>query len=127
MIDYRHATLCKLQERRTQLEPALKHQNDGWEWSHIYEGVAAGRLSFWWNDSSSAVLELRQYPGCTALHIFIAGGTTEGLLDLYQYVAEYGRKYGVRKMTTLCRQGFSKKLPQHGWTTKKMIWYEKEL
>jgi hypothetical protein len=117
LSDQRLAVLNKLMERRGHIQSALDRQEgEGFTFDHVFDMVTQQRALFFWNDSSSAVIEIRNYPGETVLHVFLGAGTTEGLLALYDFVANWGKDaVGATKMTTLCRKGFRRKLEKFGW------------
>lgn len=110
------------------IESALEHQNgEGFTFEHVFEMVLANQMQFFWSKDSCAVVEIRKYPGEITIHIFLGAGTTEGLLELYERVAEWGVNYvGASKMTTLCRKGFRKTLAEHGWE-EPQIWLTKKI
>jgi hypothetical protein len=126
--DLRFAVLNMLMHRREQLQLALdRQQGEGFTFDDVFEMVSTGRAFFFWNEDSSAVIEVRRYPGEVNLHVFIAAGSTDGLLKLYDGVSEWGKdKMGATKMTTLCRKGFKRKLKSHGWK-EPQVWLTKEI
>jgi hypothetical protein len=128
MADVRFAVLNQLMSRRQQVESALNHQDgEGFTFAHVFDRVARGEALFFWNDSSCAVMEVRSFPGGNMLHIFLAAGTTDGLLELYTGVAEWGkRELNCTRMTTLCRKGFRRRLAKHGWR-ENQVWLVKEI
>lgn len=122
-----HAVLSMLIVRKNQVEAALKRQaGEGWTFDHIFDKVAKQQCLFFWNEDSCAVLEVRDFPGERVLHVFLGSGSTEGLLRLYEGVAEWGQEINASSMTTLCRIGFLRKLKNHGWK-QKQVYLTKEL
>lgn len=125
-FQYRIAILDMLVKRKEQIEAALEHGREGHSFSDVFELVASNRGMFFWNENSSAVLEWRQYPSGPTIHVLWAGGDYEALLDLYKVVAEFAKKSGAKRMTTLGRDGFRKRLPSEGWEIEG-TWFSKEI
>ena len=126
--DMKFAVLNMLMGRRDQIQSALDRQTgEGFTFDHVFDLIATGRAYFFWNTDSCAVMEHRTYPGENTLHIFLAAGTTEGLLSLYEGVAKWGKDVlNTTKMTTLCRKGFKRTLSKHGWK-EPAAWLTKEI
>lgn len=104
-----------------------KQQGEGFTFQNVFDLVKNEQALFFWNQDSCAVIEIRKFPAETTLHVFLGAGTTEGLLDLYKYVAHWGANYvGASKMTTLCRKGFKRTLAKHGWTDPQ-VWLVKDI
>jgi hypothetical protein len=121
-------TLQALMYYREKVQSALDRQcGEGFTFDHVFEMVAQHRALFFWNEDSCSVVEVRRYPGETSLHVFLGAGTTDGLLKLYDFVANWGKEaIGATKMTTLCRKGFRRKLEKHGWV-EPQAWLVKEI
>ena len=126
--DHTLGVLNMLMRRRAQVQSALDRQcGEGFTFDHVFEMVAQQRALFFWNEDSCSVIEIRHYPGETVLHVFLGAGTTEGLLSLYDYVADWGKKViGAKAMTSLCRKGFKRTLAKHGWI-EPQVWLRKEI
>jgi hypothetical protein len=104
-----------------------RQQGEGFTFQNVFDLVKNEQMLFFWNSSSCAVIEVRNYPGEIILHVFLGAGTTDGLLELYDYVASWGSTYvGASKMTTLCRKGFKRKLAKHGWKDPQ-VWLVKRI
>jgi hypothetical protein len=122
------SVLSALMHYRPKIQSALDRQcGEGFTFDHVFEMVTQHRALFFWNEDSCSVVEIRHYPGETVLHVFLGAGTTEGLLQLYDFVANWGKgAVGATKMTTLCRKGFRRKLEKHGWK-EPQAWLVKEI
>lgn len=124
--DYRIAVLAKMVQMRHILEPSFKHSMEGHTFDDAFNLVATGKGMFYWNDDSCAVLEWRNYPIGLVIHCLWAGGTQQGLFDLYEVVAGCAKTVGAKAMTTLGREGFKKRLPKEGWKVAG-VWFYKEI
>jgi hypothetical protein len=125
-FDYRLAVLHKLVEMKPIVDKALAHSHEGHSFKDAFELIASNRGMFFWLGSSFAILEYRQFPSGLVLHCLWSGGVYKELLELYESVAAFGLKNGVKYMTTLGREGFRRRLPHEGW---KIVgtWFVKEL
>jgi hypothetical protein len=92
----------------------------------VYKWCCEGTRLFFDNEEAFAIMDLVENPGYCHLHIQMAGGTMDGLLRLYDTVAEFGRQVGAKEMTLIGRKGFARKLKKHGWSTPK-VYMRKEL
>ena len=113
---------------KDQIQSALNRQEgEGFTFQNVFDLIKTEQALFFWNQTSCAVIEVRKFPGEITLHVFLGAGTTEGLLELYEQVAEWGKEYvGASKMTTLCRKGFKRKLAKHGWK-ESQVWLTKDI
>jgi len=120
--------LCAVMDRKQQIQSALDRQcGEGFTFQHVFDLIKNERALFFWNEDSCAVVEIRYFPAETNVHVFLGAGTTEGLLKLYDFVAEWGHNtVGAKAMTSLCRKGFKRTLAKHGWK-EPQVWLRKEL
>lgn len=119
--------LNALMAHKELIQSALdRQQGEGFTFQHVFDLVKSEQMYFFWNQDSCAVVEIRKYPGELTLHVFLGAGTTEGLLSLYDYVANWGSGFGVTKMTTLCRKGFKRTLAKHNWK-EGQVWLTKNI
>lgn len=101
---------------KSRLIKAVNRSNEGWTWEKLVDGVVnTGKLGFFHNVDSCAVLQMCTSPKGVYLHILFAAGNQDGLYSLYEDVATWARENGCYKMTTLARKGFVKRLPKMGW------------
>ena len=121
------AVLNSLMAHRDQIQSALDQQRgEGFTFQDVFDIIKNEKAFFFWNEDSCAVIEVRRFPSEVNLHVFLGAGTTNGLLKLYEHVAEWGARLGASKMTTLCRKGFRRKLANHGWK-EPQAWLVKEI
>lgn len=111
---------------KPQIEALLK-KNHGYATAEdMFYWCSTGQKFFFDNDEAWAIMEVIENPNYMHMNIQIAGGTTEGLLKLYEVVAAFGKEIGAKKMTFIGRKGFTRKLKEHGWKSPK-VYMEKEL
>lgn len=126
--DQMFKVLSVLMSRKEQIQKALDRQHgEGFTFDHVFEMVMQKRAAFFWNEHSSAVIEIRPFPNEVTVHVFLAAGTLPGLLDLYEHVAIWGKTIvKASRMTTLGRIGFKRALKKYGWT-EPQAWLVKEI
>lgn len=93
----------------------------------IAEGIKTGRFQYWGDDDCCLVTEIVEYPRKRVLHLFIAAGKLDKLLDEYlPQVKAFARENGCSSLTSVSRKGFLKRFPAYGFKPK-CITFEYEL
>jgi len=99
------------------IEDALQYSGG----THIFDDVVcevlSGRMQLWPAARGCAVTELGVYPRKKVLHVFLAGGEMDQLLDMMDSAASWGRAQGCSGMTMAGRHGWAKVLSKHGWSS----------
>ena len=111
---------------REWIEAALEYTGGTHDFIDIRNAVQNGSMQLWASEDSCAVTEIIVYPKKKVLHVFLAGGTIDGIIDMQKSAAEWGKMYGCSEMTIAGRQGWSKVLKSHGWRTAFTV-MEKEI
>jgi hypothetical protein len=123
-LDHRLAILNQMVNMREILEPSFKHSIEGHTFEDAFNLVASAQASFFWNDTSCAVLEKRSYPAGDVLHCLWAGGTQDGLYALFESVQSLTKGAGFKGMTVQGREGFIKRLPKQNWKTIGIVFFK---
>lgn len=85
----------------------------------IAEGVASGRFQYWGDDECCLVTEIIEYPRKRVLHLFIAAGNLNRLLEQYlPAVKQFAKDNGCSALTSVSRKGFLKRFPAYGFKPK---------
>lgn len=93
----------------------------------VWEGIKAGRFQYWPGDKSCIVTEIIEFPRTRKLHIFLAAGDLDEILDvLLPQMKEFAREHGCSSITNISRKGFLKRLPAYGFVPKSVT-FELEL
>ena len=92
------------------LEAALEYADDTHDIDHIWKGVQEGRYLFWPGKNSAAISEFRTYPKKRTLHIFLAGGDLNELLDMWDSAEIYAKATGCASLSVSGRKGWMKVL-----------------
>lgn len=97
------------------IESALEYSGGTHIFEDIVQGVLEGRMQLWAGDHGCAVTEIVVYPRKKVLHVFLAGGDMNQIIDFQESAAEFGRMNGCDKLTLAGRKGWTKVLDKHGW------------
>lgn len=93
----------------------------------IAEGIRDGRYLYLGDDRCAVVLEIVQYPQCRKLHVFLAAGDLDRILDVHlPQMIDIARDYGCVSITNISRKGFLKRLPAYGFKPRSIA-FEMEL
>jgi hypothetical protein len=83
--------------------------------THNLEDVAMALhndyMQFFPANESFLVTEVVQHPRLKSLHIFLAGGSKDELVEISKYVFEHARTKGCTRMTSTGRRGWERVLP----------------
>jgi hypothetical protein len=101
-------TFSDLNHYRDVLEPALEYCGGTHTWDDIALGVLNGRYQLWFNENSAIISEIITYPRKSELNFFLAGGTLEGLAELYPAVEGWGKEQGCTGACCVGRKGWGK-------------------
>lgn len=100
---------------KPQIEAALKHADNSYTFDQIVHGVLSGKLRFFPNGDSFALMEIHTYPNWRSFHCFLAGGKLSEILELQPLMLEHGKELGCKRLTLTGRRGFGRVLKKHGW------------
>lgn len=93
----------------------------------IAEGIKVGRYQYWGDDRCCLVTEIHDFPQCRKLHLFIAAGDLDRLLEHYlPVVTRFAADNGCVSLTSVSRKGFLRRFPAHGFKPK-CITFEMEI
>ena len=94
---------------------AVKKGDDLYTWEHIVQGLASGHMQLWPSENACIVTEIVVYPNKKALHVFLAGGKMDEILQMTENVKEWAQQHGCTFATFSGRLGWQKVLTKAGW------------
>lgn len=100
---------------RAWIENALKYSGGTHLFEDVARGVLNGSMQLWPAARGCAVTEIVIYPRKKVLHVFLAGGEMDQLIEMIDSAADWGRSQGCSGMTLAGRHGWSKVLAKHNW------------
>ena len=115
-----------LQKCRKWIEDALEYSGGTHTFDDVAEGILNGHMQLWPTDRGCAVTEIVVYPKKKVLHVFLAAGEMDQLIDMIESASIWGRTQGCTSMTTSGRKGWKRVLSGEGWK-EVMVVMEKEL
>ena len=118
--------MTELDRCRPWIEAALEYSGGTHTFEDIVQGIVSGHMQLWPAPKGCAVTQIVVYPQKKTLHVFLAGGEMEQLLDMMGDAAAWGRTQGCAAMTLSGRIGWQRALRGHGWETR-LVQMEKEI
>lgn len=97
------------------LQAALERAGGTHTITDVVEAIAEGRMQFWPAPRGCAVTEIVKYPSKKVLHIFLAGGELDQIVDMDSSAAEFARMNGCTAMTIAGRKGWARVLKDKGY------------
>lgn len=115
-----------LAQWRDQVERALAAGGGIMSFEDVADAIDEGRYFMFASEEGFAVVDPQ--PWASGLHLFVllAGGTQKGVEQLEPTVAIWGRMIGAKKLVTLGRKGFARRLKKQGWR-EPLVYLEKEI
>ena len=111
---------------REQVERALDAGGGVMSFEDVADAVDEGRFFMFATDEGFVVIDPQQWTSGLHLHVLVGGGTQGALEQLEPVVGIWGRMIGAKKMVTLCRKGFARRVKKQGWR-EPLVYLEKEI
>ena len=106
----------ELERCKDWIEAAIEYSGGTHEWSDIVEGIHSLRYQFWPAEKGCAVTEIIMFPKKKILHVFLAGGEMDQIVDMNDSAAQFAKAQGCDGMSIAGRKGWSRVLKNEGWT-----------
>lgn len=100
---------------RPWIEDALAHSGGTHTFEDVADGVAGGRMQLWPAPRGCSVTEIVLYPKKTVLHVFLAGGDMDQIIDMIDSAVAWGKTQGCVSMTIAGRHGWKRVLAKYGY------------
>jgi len=105
----------ELERCRGWIEAALEYGGATHNFDDVTALILEGKLQLWPAERGCWVTEITQYPRKKVLHVFLAGGELEQVLDMHDDVIKWAKAQGCESLTQAGRKGWTKVLKKHGW------------
>lgn len=105
----------ELERCREWLEAAMARGAHTHEWEDIINGVLDGRYHFWSSDDAALLTEFVYYPRAQYVHVFLAGGNLDKIMDMRDSVERFAQGYGFDGVSMTGRRGWVRALGDHGY------------
>ena len=109
------APVNELDRCRPWIEAALDRSGDLNTWDEVVSGINSGRMQLWPAEQGCIVTEIVVYHNRKALHVFLAGGKLDEILQMTESVKEWAKLMGCSFATFDGRLGWQKPLEKIGW------------
>ena len=100
---------------RDWIEDALEYSGGTHTFDDVVRSVMEGRMQLWPGPRGCAVTEIVVYPKKKVLHVFLAGGEMDQIIDMIDSAVEWSRGQGCSSMTLAGRHGWKRVLDQYGF------------
>jgi hypothetical protein len=97
---------------------ALEYSGGTHTTTDIAHAVLKGTMQLWPGERGCAVTEIVVYPSKKVLHVFLAAGEMDQIVDMQESAEEWGKAQGCTAMTIAGRKGWSRVLANHGYEEK---------
>lgn len=97
------------------IESALERSGGTHVFSDIVQAVVEGKMQFWPAPRGCAVTEIVSYPQKKVLHIFLAAGELDQIVDMDDSAVEFAKINGCTGMSIAGRKGWARVLKDKGY------------
>jgi hypothetical protein len=105
----------ELERCKPWIEAAISYGGGSHTFKDVVDGILTNKMQFWPSEKGCIVTEIIQYPQTRNLHIFLAGGDLEQILDYNDSLKEYASLQGCDAVTLAGRPGWKKVLKDLGY------------
>lgn len=100
---------------RPWIDAALEYSGGTHDFGDVLNSVMAGHMQLWPAPKGCMVTEIVVYPKKKVLHIFLAGGELDQILDMEGSIINWGKRQGCESLSLAGRKGWTKVLADRGW------------
>lgn len=100
---------------RKWIEDALEYSGGTHDFIDIAQSVTRGEMQLWCGENGAIVTEIVSYPKKKVLHIFLAGGEMDQILDMEASIIKWGQLQGCSSLTLAGRKGWVRALANRDW------------
>ena len=98
------------------IEDALEYSGGTHDFDDVKERIINGQLQLWPAQRGCAVTEIVVYPKKKVLHVFLAGGEMDQIIDMIDSAVAWSKTQGCTSMTIAGRHGWKRVLANYGFT-----------
>tara|TARA_R100000353_G_scaffold168531_1_gene131105 strand:- start:272 stop:655 length:384 start_codon:yes stop_codon:yes gene_type:complete len=115
-MDDTEVTLEQEIERcRPWLQDALDAGGNTHTIEDVVDAVRKRIMQFWPAEDACAVTEILHFPRKKSLHIFLAGGNLDTIVDMRESAEHFAKINGCAMMSVSGRKGWQRVLGKHGY------------
>lgn len=94
---------------------ALEYTKGTHTLADIWQGVISGNYQFWPGEKSAVITEIQVYPQRKVMHIFLAGGDLDELLEIEKSIEAFAHDIGCNSLSISGRRGWVRIFAKDGW------------
>lgn len=106
-----------IEQCRPWIDDALEYSGGTHTFEDVYDRILDGKLQLWPAERGCAVTEIVVYPKKKVLHVFLAGGEMDQIIDMIDSAVAWSKTQGCTSMTISGRHGWKRVLEKHGYKT----------
>ena len=106
----------ELERCKKWINDALNYANGTHDFEDVAKEVKVGTMQLWSGEKGCAVTQILIYPKKKVLHVFLAGGEMNQIIDFQASAVEFGKINGCTAISLAGRKGWAKVLAKHGWS-----------
>ena len=110
-----HTSIDVLFKCKPWIETALERSGGHNTWDEVCAGIRSGKMQLWPAERGCIITEIVVYPNTKALHVFLAGGELDEILQMTENVKEWAKLQGCSFASFDGRFGWQKPLEKLGW------------
>ena len=110
-----HNPISELDRCRPWIEAALRRSGSLNTWDEVVTNLQSGMMQLWAYPEGCIITEIVVYPNTKALHVFLAGGKLDEILQMTENVKEWAKLQGCSFASFDGRFGWQKPLEKVGW------------
>jgi len=110
-----HSPISELERCRPWIEKAIERSGDLNTWEEVVAGICSGKMQLWPAKQGCIITEIVVYPNTKALHVFLAGGKMDEILQMTKNVKQWAKLQGCSFASFNGRFGWKKYLKKIGW------------
>lgn len=107
--------ILELERCKQWIEDALEYSGGTHDYKDVVDAVLAGNMHLWAGDKGCTVTLFTVYPKKKFLHVFLAGGDLDEILEIEKSMVEFAKQFSCDGLTLSGRVGWKKVLRDIGW------------
>ena len=116
----------ELERCKKWIEDALEYSGGTHDFKDIVDAVLSGQMHLWAGDKCCTVTLFTVYPKKRFLHVFLAGGDLDEILEIEKSMVEFAKHNDCDGLTLSGRVGWKKVLRDIGWN-EQLLMLRKEI
>jgi hypothetical protein len=106
----------ELERCKKWIEDALEYSGGTHDYKDVSDSVLKGEMHLWSGEKCCTVTLFTVYPKKRFLHVFLAGGDLDEILEIEKSMVEFAKQTGCDGLTLSGRVGWKKVLRDIGWS-----------